>query len=135
MKDIILRSIYNLLGAISIGNGLWMLVSASTWFNRMPVAATDTGPLNSHFVHDVGLVYILTGIGGFFCGYKLKNCFEVHLSISFFFVGHALIHIIEILIGALPANHWLIDFPLVTFPALVLIGLTPIMLKRNNLKL
>lgn len=129
MKNLLLKTTYNILGGISIGNGLWMLISASTWFSEMPAGAEDTGPLNSHFVHDVGLVYVLVGVGALWCGYKLKNCIEVHLAITFFMAGHALIHIGEILTGALPSSHWLIDFPLVTLPAIILIALTPMMRK------
>ncbi|MDN5215074.1 hypothetical protein QQ020_23535 [Fulvivirgaceae bacterium BMA12] len=131
MKQLIIKSFYNVSGGISIGNGLWMLFSASTWFTMMPVGAENTGPLNSHFVHDVGLVYILVGIGAFWCASKLDKAIEIHLAITFFMAGHALIHIGEILSGSLPASHWLIDFPLVTFPAIVLVGLTPVMLKRK----
>ena len=132
MKDFIVKSIYNIIGGISLGNGVWMLVSASTWFVVMPVAAHDTGHLNSHFVHDVGLVYLLVGIGSFWCGARLKECVEIHFCISFFMLGHALIHIVEILLGDLPTSHWLIDFPLVTFPAIVLVGLTPFILKLRK---
>lgn len=128
MKNVVVKSIYNILGGISLGNGLWMLISASSWFTIMPVGAEDTGPINSHFIHDVGLVYILIGIGAFWCGYKLKEAVEIHLAITLFMGGHALIHVYEILSGSLPTNHWLIDFPLVSLPALILIGLTPIML-------
>lgn len=129
MKNLVLKSTYNILGAISIGNGVWMMLSASTWFNEMPVAADDTGPFNAHFVHDVGLVYLLVGAGAFWCAYKLKKCAEVHFGITLFMVGHALIHIVEILLEDLPSSHWLIDFPLVTLPAMILIGLTPTILK------
>lgn len=132
MKGLLLKSIYNLLGAISLGNGFWMVVSASTWFSKMPVEAEDTGPFNAHFVHDVGLVYLLVGIGAFWCAYKLKNCTEVHLGITLFMGGHALIHIVEILLEVLPASHWFIDFPLVTLPAIILIGLTPTVLKYKQ---
>lgn len=127
-----MKSIYNILGGVSLGNGLWMLLSSSTWFRNMPVGAEDTGPLNPHFVHDVGLVYILTGIGALWCAYKLSKSLEVHLAITAFMSGHALIHIGEILQGALPPSHWLIDFPLVTFPALMLLGMTPLMIKLNK---
>jgi hypothetical protein len=129
MQNQILKAIYTILGGISLGNGLWMLVSASTWFKQMPVGAEDTGPLNHHFVHDVGLVYVLVGLGAFWCGHRLKNCMEVHLSITLFMAGHALIHVCEILTGNLATTHWLIDFPLVTFPAIVLISITPFVLK------
>ena len=131
MKNLILKSTYNTLGAISLGNGLWMLLSATTWFTKMPIGAEDTGILNSHFIHDVGLVYLLVAIGAFWCAYKISTCFVVHLGITLFIGGHALIHVIEILTGDLPVSHWVIDLPLVTFPAIILIGLTPTMLRNN----
>ena len=129
MKNLILKSTYNILGAISTGNGIWMMLSDSTWFSHMPVGAEDTGSFNAHFVHDVGLIYLLVGIGAFWCANKLKKCIEVHLGITLFMGGHALIHIGEILLGDLPTNHLLIDFPLLTLPAMILIGLTPTIIK------
>ena len=132
MKSFIIKSIYNVLGGISLGNGLWMLISASSWFTIMPIAAEDTGPLNSHFVHDVGLVYILIGVGAFWCGHKLREATEIHLAITLFMGGHALIHVMEIFWGDLPSNHLLIDFPLVTLPALILMGLTPTILQYKR---
>ena len=132
-SSFILKSFYNITGGISIGNGIWMLLSASTWFTQMPVGAENTGPLNSHFVHDVGLVYILVGIGAFWCASRLEKALATHLAMTAFMAGHALIHVGEILTGALPPVHWLIDFPLVTFPALALVALTPVLLKRKKL--
>ncbi len=132
MKNVLIKSTYNILGGISLGNGLWMLISASTWFTKMPVGAEDTGPLNAHFVHDVGLVYILIGFGAFWCAYKSAKSIEVHVAITLFMGGHAFIHIGEIISDALPPSHLLIDFPLVTLPALILLGLTPTILKLSH---
>lgn len=134
IREKILKTIYNILGGISLGNGLWMLISATTWFAKMPVGAEDTGPMNAHFVHDVGLVYVLVGMGALWCGYRLQKSIEVHIAITLFMGGHAFIHVGEILSGALPTSHWLIDAPLVTFPALVLMALTPIVFKLNTVR-
>lgn len=133
MQTFFLKSIYNILGSICIGNALWMLFSASSWFQKMPIAAEDTGPLNTHFVHDVGWVYLLTGMGALWCAKQLNKCFQVHLGITLFLAGHACIHIFEILTGALPTSHWLIDFPLVTLPAILLLFITPALFKINKL--
>lgn len=129
MKILILKSTYNILGSICIGNGLWMLVAASSWFYKMPIAAEDTGPLNEHFVHDLGLVFFLAGVGALWCARKPGYSLEVHLGVTIFIVGHALIHVVEILAGDLPSSHWLIDFPLVTLPAVLLLLITPVVFK------
>jgi hypothetical protein len=44
----------------------------------------------------------------------------VHLGLTLFFLGHALIHLADLLTGRLPGAHWLIDAPLVFAPALLL---------------
>jgi len=98
----------------------------------MPISAQDTGPLNAHFVHDLGLVFFMAGMGALYCGYKPKESLPIHFIVTFFLGGHALIHIIEILNGTLPESHWVIDFPLITLPALFLLGITPIITKLNR---
>lgn len=129
MKKVYLQSIFNLFGAINVGNGLWMLFFAQNWFNTLPAGLHDTGPLNKHFVHDVGLVYLLCGIALLYCAKNVSRSFHVYLTVVLFFVGHAMIHIVEILVGLLPPSHWLIDLPLIFVPALILIVLTPRMKK------
>lgn len=123
MKPIYLKSLLNLMGASSVGNGLWMLLFAENWYNNMPVAIHDTGPLNTHFVHDIGLVYLIAGFALLWCANNLNKCLKVFLGVLLFYVGHALIHVIEILLGLLPPSHWWIDFPLVFVPAMALIAL------------
>lgn len=123
MKPIYLKSLLNLFGASGIGNGLWMLLFAQNWYDNMPVAAHDTGPLNAHFVHDVGLVYVIAGLALLWCTNNLHKSLGVYIGVLLFYVGHALIHIVEILLGLLPPSHWWIDFPLVFVPAMTLIAL------------
>lgn len=129
MKPIYLKSLLNLLGATSIGNGLWMLFSAQNWYDNMPVAIHDTGPLNTHFVHDIGLVYLIAGLAFLWCANDLYKSLNVYIGVLLFYVGHALIHVVEILLGLLPPSHWWIDFPLVFVPAMLLIALLPSMMR------
>jgi hypothetical protein len=118
---------YRLLGAGSLANGAWMLASPYTWFTGVPAAVTDTGPLNVHFVYDLGVVFVLAGIGAFWCAAQRDFRNPVHVGLTLFFVGHALIHVVEIVVGHLPASHWLIDAPLTFLPAVLLaaIGFAP----------
>jgi hypothetical protein len=51
------------LGAIGLGqflNGLFMLVSPDQWYAMVP-GVTMTGPLNRHFIVDIGLMFVLSG--------------------------------------------------------------------------
>ncbi|HSZ74125.1 MAG TPA: hypothetical protein VK779_04840 [Rhizomicrobium sp.] len=51
-----------LLGIFHVGNGLWMLFAPDSWYHAIP-GVTSTGPINHHFINDVGLAFIVSGIG------------------------------------------------------------------------
>ena len=108
-----------LLAIVSLLNAVWMLTHAWSWFEWIPGVA-DTGSANAHFIHDVGIAYAVCGVGLFWTTRNIATARPVYLGITAFFVGHALGHVLEILLGALPHSHWLIDIPLVFAPAAVL---------------
>lgn len=118
------RLFYWFLGLTSLANGLWMLADPATWFMQIPAAVPDTGPLNRHFVHDIGVVYSIAGLGAIWCARDLAGSYIAHLGVMLFYVGHALVHVAEIGLGLLPHSHWWIDLPLVFLPAVILIVLT-----------
>lgn len=107
------------MGAVSLANGAWMLAHAWSWFTWLP-GVMDTGAVNAHFIHDVGIAYALCGAGLLWCACNLAIARPVFIGITLFFVGHALGHVAEILAGQLPARHWWVDLPLVFAPALAL---------------
>lgn len=107
------------LGVVSLLNATWMLLHAWSWFAWIP-GVTDTGDANAHFIHDVGIAYAVCGAGLLWCTRGAPGARPVYLGVTAFFVGHALGHVLEILLGALPPSHWLIDLPLVFAPALAL---------------
>ena len=109
-------------------NGIWMLVASNSWFTTLPASLEDTGPLNIHFAHDVGLAYLTFGLGMIWCSRHIMQSRVVFLGVTIFTVGHALSHVGEMLYGQLPATHWYIDFPLVFSLALLLgiVALPPV---------
>lgn len=113
------KAFLNLLAAISLGNGLWMMLHAWSWFEWIP-GVTDTGEANAHFIHDVGIAFTVCAIGLFWCARNLAVARPVYLGITFFIAGHALGHVVEIIAGLLPHSHWYIDIPLVFLPATLL---------------
>lgn len=119
---------YGAIGVGSLLNGLWMLVDPSTWYVQIPAGVPDTGPLNDHFVHDIGVVFVLIGVGGVWCYRHLRDAADqariIHWGIAGFYIGHALVHVAEISLGILPADHWWIDAPLTFLPAIILLYLS-----------
>ncbi|HSZ10677.1 MAG TPA: hypothetical protein VK759_00785 [Rhizomicrobium sp.] len=51
-----------LLGIFHLVNGLWMLAAPDSWYHAIP-GVTSTGPINHHFINDVGLAFIASGAG------------------------------------------------------------------------
>ena len=51
-----------LLGVLAAANGLWMLASPEAWYAAIP-GVTMTGPINHHFISDIGLAYLASGAG------------------------------------------------------------------------
>ena len=42
-------------------NGAWMLWDPIHWYHTLPAAVPDSGPLNEHFVRDIGCAFTLLG--------------------------------------------------------------------------
>ncbi|HEX8500521.1 MAG TPA: hypothetical protein VF659_08025 [Pyrinomonadaceae bacterium] len=118
-----LKTFYAVFCLFSLANAAWMLASPLTWYEHFPAAVPHTGPFNPHFVRDIGVAYFVAGLGFGWCARNLGRSRPAHVGLTVFFVGHALIHLGEILAGRLPASHWLIDAPGVFAPALLLLVL------------
>ena len=129
--EFLTRLVYRTFGVISIGNALWMLASSTSWFRMIP-GVEDSGEINPHFVRDVGIAYLLCGVGALWCAANINQARYVHIGVTAFISLHALLHIIETLTGHFPADHWYLDFPLVIFPAILLIAITPVVWNRYS---
>lgn len=116
-----LKLIYLIFGLLSLFNGAWMLLFPLSWYTDLPAAVPNTGPFNPHFVRDLGVVFLIVGFAFGWSAFNLDRSRPVHLVLTAFFTGHALIHLADIVAGRLPHNHWTIDIPGVFVPALLMI--------------
>ena len=126
-----LKIFYAIACLLSLLNGAWMLSSPLSWYTDFPAAVPHTGPFNPHFVRDIGVAYLVAALGFGWCALRPGRCRPVHIGLTVFFVGHALIHLAEILAGHLPGAHWLVDAPGVFVPALLLLILTVPSVRRR----
>ncbi|MGH8612036.1 MAG: hypothetical protein ACREYF_08340, partial [Gammaproteobacteria bacterium] len=83
-------SIYAVLGAGSVANGLWMLAAPGQWFASVP-GATDTGPFNPHLVRDYGVCYLIVG-AAILVALVRGFPYGLHIAVTAFFAGHAMLH-------------------------------------------
>jgi hypothetical protein len=118
-----LRIIYFLFCLMSAINGAWMLFFPLSWYTDLPAAVPHTGPFNPHFVRDLGVVFLVVGLAFGWSALNVNRSRLVHLALTAFYVGHALIHVTDIVAGRLPHSHWLVDMPGVFVPALIMIVL------------
>ena len=119
-----LKLIYTIACLSSFFNGMRMLLFPLSWYRDFPAAVPHTGPFNQHFVRDIGVAYLVAALGFGWCALRPDRARPVHFGLTVFFLGHALIHLADILAGRLPHAHWLIDSPLVFAPALILLLLS-----------
>jgi|SRR5215469_1764564 len=56
------RLILLILGAFHIVNGVFMLFAPDAWYVAVP-GVMQTGPMNHHFIADIGLAFIASGAG------------------------------------------------------------------------
>jgi hypothetical protein len=61
-----MRTVLALLGAVQLINGLYMIVAPMAWYTSVP-GVVDTGPMNHHFVIDIGLAFVASGVGMLMC--------------------------------------------------------------------
>src|SRR5512145_3384819 len=86
------------LGIAAIGNlanGAWMLADPRHWYATLPAGVPDFGPLNEHFVRDIGCAFFLQGVAlavaAVVASWRLAACGAVAL----FYVMHALVHVLD----------------------------------------
>lgn len=113
----VLKVTYWLFALGMIANGAWMLARTAGWWAAIP-GVGHTGALNTHLVRDLGVVYAIAGGVLAWCAMNVRRARGAHLAVTAFMAGHALVHVVEVLAGQLPREHWGIDFPSVFAPAL-----------------
>ena len=109
-------------------NGVWMLIGPEGWYFGIPAAVPDTGPLNLHFVRDIGAVYVTMAAALFWAGARSADRVPLVSMVLLFHILHSAGHVLDTLAGRLPGSHWLIDFPGVYLPMIALaaiLGLLP----------
>ncbi len=105
-------------------NGVWMLVDPPHWFENLPAGVPDFGPLNEHFVRDIGSIYFLMGAALAAATVRAAWRPGVVGAVAAFHVLHAVVHVIDTARGLVGPEHWAIDFPGIYVPAAILVWLT-----------
>jgi hypothetical protein len=122
--------IFFLSGLGNLANGLWMLADPAGWYTTLPAAVPDFGPLNEHFVRDIGSTFTMLGIGLLWATFHTPVRIPVLVLVTLFSGLHALVHVYDTGRGLVGPEHWGIDFPAVYLPTMVLLILTAALIRR-----
>lgn len=116
----------------NLANALWMLGDPAHWYQNLPAGVPDFGPLNEHFVRDIGCIFFILGaalaVGACVPRWRLLAC---GLNAAFY-VLHAGVHVVDTLRGLVGPEHWLIDLSGVYFPAFIMVAITLVLARRTT---
>lgn len=99
-------------------NAAWMLASPASFYAAAPGVA-ETGPLNVHFVRDIGCAYLVAALGFATLAAAGSRARPAALAGAAFLSFHALVHVWDLASGREAAHHLLGDLPALALPALV----------------
>ncbi len=119
-------------GVANLANAAWMLADPADWYARLPAAVPATGPLNAHFVRDIGSAFAVMGCALLWAAVRPAVRTPVLAFTALFYVLHALVHVTDTLAGRLPPSHWSIDLPGVYAPAALLLLLTALVARSRG---
>jgi hypothetical protein len=110
-----------ILGLLSLVSAAWIILSPVSWYISFPGDISQTGFLNTHFIRDLGLALAIVASVLLRCARYPGRSRAAHMIVTVYFSGHALIHLVGILNGDLPAEHWMDNALGAFIPALVMV--------------
>src|SRR5947199_6794377 len=91
------------LALIMGGNGLAMLFAGLWWYGVVP-GVTATGPYNSHFVRDIGAVYLVVGVSLAAFAWRPRDAWPALFAAAAFLTLHAAVHVFDAACGPTPLH-------------------------------
>ncbi len=116
--------VFGLFAAGNLANGLWMLANPGHWYIHLPANVPGSGPLNEHFVRDIGCIFALIGIVLAVGAFKPRFRLTALLFATGFYGAHALVHVYDSLRGLFPPGQWRYDLVPVYGTTLLLVVLS-----------
>lgn len=116
--------VLGLFGLSNLANGLWMLASPASWYINLPADVPGSGPLNEHFVRDIGCIFTLLGIALLWSIPRRSLRVPAMVAAAAFSTAHALVHVLDQMRGLFAPEHLRFDIGPVYVSTLILVALT-----------
>ena len=107
-------------GGLMLANGIWMFIDPAHWYEELPAAVPDFGPLNAHFVRDIACAFTTMGAALVWSALRPPLRAPLVSFVAAFLALHALLHIRDTALGVVASNHWWLDLPGVYGPAVLM---------------
>lgn len=115
------------LGLFAVGNlanGAWMLIDPRHWYLNLPANVPGSGPLNEHFVRDIGCIFFLIGVALAVAVFRPRLRLSAMVIATAYYGAHALVHVYDSLRGLFEPGHWHFDLVPIYAATALLAGLT-----------
>lgn len=121
-----------LLAAVTtVANGAFMLAKPLDWYVFVPTVVT-TGPPNAHFIRDIGLAYIGSGLILLYAAANPAARWRAAVVGGLWLIFHGLLHIYEVAAGICgPATFWADAPAVIGQPALVIAALAILRVRKR----
>ncbi|HLW69234.1 MAG TPA: hypothetical protein VKS22_01290 [Candidatus Binataceae bacterium] len=110
-----------LVAALLALNGVAMIAAPAAWYASVP-GVPGTGPLNTHFVRDIGCAYLVSG-GALFWRALDERAWHAAMAGAIFLILHALTHVWDTAAGRESVAGLMRDLPAVFIVALLALWL------------
>lgn len=126
------RAIAALLGLGLIPVAVVMLIEPALWYERFP-GVVSSGPLNHHFVRDLGCAFLIAGASLFYAAIKPQNANSLVIAAAGLLLLHATVHLGE---GALSdhADWRAVDLGTVYLPAILAVACAILWPRNKDLR-
>lgn len=117
----------------TLANGAFMLAKPLDWYVFVPTVVT-TGPPNQHFIRDIGLAYLGSGLILLYATANPIRRWRAAVVGGLWLTLHGALHVYEVAAGTCgPATFWADAPAVIGQPALVIIALA-ILAARGRIK-
>jgi hypothetical protein len=99
-----------------------MLIRPEIWYYAIP-GVMGTGPLNLHFIRDIGCAYLVAAAGLLWMATRPREAWPAALAGGAFLALHAFVHLWDTVAGRESSRQLLVDLPAVVLPVFLVLGL------------
>ncbi|WP_284124696.1 hypothetical protein [Parerythrobacter aestuarii] len=130
--DRVVQAILATIAIFALLNGMVMLIAPAGWYAALDTVQA-TGPSNAHFIADIGLAYMVSGLLILFASANPALRWGSALAGALWLGGHGLLHVHEALTGVSDHSDFWQDVPGVLGPPLLVLGAVAIQLGRQRI--